>query len=59
MLEVGVVEFADERAGLAGGFLSPFHAFRAIGHRELILRASDADIKQSAFLVFGAFGDAA
>ena len=59
VIEMLAVEFTDEAARLASGFLTPFDAGRAIGHGELILGAGDADVEQAAFLVLGAIGDAA
>lgn len=44
VLEKLAVQFADETTGLARGLLAPFDAAGAIGHRQLILRAGDADI---------------
>ena len=54
-----IVEFADETARLAAGFLSVFHAGRAVGHRQQVLRAGDSDVEQPPFLVLGPFRDAA
>ena len=42
--EVLIIQFADETARLATGFLTPLDACGAVSHRELILRTRDADI---------------
>ena len=59
VVEVLVIEFADEGGGLAAGFLAPFHANGAVGERKGFLGAGDADVEQAAFLVLGALGDGA
>ena len=54
-----VVEFQDEAARLARHLLTPLHADGAVGHRQPLLGAGDANVKQAALFVLGAFDDAA